>query len=219
MNVMALPAGIVESLRILKAQRALSDRFHGRPPASEAPSMEETLERAVRALERTGVPWVLVGGHAVNLYVRPRATVDFDFVVDGRRLKTVVEALRAEFGPLTERSLGPAVRLEEVAIDLIRSDSHAVFRRALERAVERDGLRVVPPEVLVALKYHAAIGIWRDPEDRKLDASDLIRIYRALGDDFDREAAIELAGTAYPGADKEFRDLLDRIDRGEKLEI
>ena len=181
--------------------------------------MEEIYRRVVGVLERLGAKWTLVGAHAVNLYVRPRATVDVDFVVDGRMLKRILSELEAELGPLQTTDIGAALRVTNLSIDFIRSDNHPLFHAALDQAAERQGLRVPSPELLVALKCLSAVSPWRRLGDRKQDAADLINVYQAAGADFDREAAIRYGATVYPGAERELEAMLDGIDRGENVPI
>ncbi|GIW72036.1 MAG: hypothetical protein KatS3mg102_1578 [Planctomycetota bacterium] len=151
--------------------------------------------------------------------MRPRAAEDFDVFVQARRLQAAIEGLRREFGPLTARAMGPAVRLEEIALDRIRSDTHPLFRQGIERALERHGVRVPPAELRAALNYLAAIGPWREPADRKQDAADLMRLCAAGGLRFDRAAATGYAAAAFPGAEREFAALLQRLDRGEPVRL
>jgi hypothetical protein len=67
----------------------------------------------------------------------------------------------------------------------------------------------------VALKFLSAVSAWRKPGERKQDAADLINVYQSVGADFDRRAAVQYGKTAYPGAERDLADILDRIDRGE----
>jgi hypothetical protein len=75
-------------------------------------------------------------------------------------------------------------------------------------------------EVLIALKFLAAISPRRDRDKRAQDVVDLRTAYRKVGADrLDTEEMIQLAGLAYPNADQEFQTLLGKIDRGEPLSI
>jgi hypothetical protein len=206
-----LPAGIAESLKILRFQRALRKE--------EGPAMEDVLRRIIAVFERAQSPWALVGAQAVNLYVRPRATVDLDFVVETRKLTSIVKLAEEEFGELRTHDVGAALRLLDISVDLIRSDNHALFRAALDLAREEQGLRVPPAELIVVLKFMSAVSPWRDPADRRQDAADLIRIYRTVGAGFDRDAALGHAKRAFPGAGKELAEVFDRIDRGEDIAL
>ncbi len=181
--------------------------------------MEETFRRVVAVLRRTGIPWALIGAHAANAFVRPRATVDIDFVVDGPRLKAALAALESEFGKLDVVEAGAAVSIDALALDLVRSDNHALFRAALDLAQDREGVRIPPPELLVVLKLMAAVSPWHNPADRKQDAADLIRLVQTLGSDRDRDAALQHAKRAFPSGDRELARLFDEIDRGDEVSL
>lgn len=204
---MTLPAAMRESLGILQSQLWLQTR--------EFAPVEENVSRIVKALQQSGVAWAIIGAHAVNLYVRPRATVDLDVVIDGRYLKRVLGSLSDEFGEVTATDIGAALRISELALDIIRSDMQPVFRKAIDLAIDVDGVPVAPPELLIVLKYLAAVSPWRQAADRKQDAADLIRLVQTLGEDLDRDAAQRHAEGSFPGAPAQLAALFDQIDRGE----
>jgi hypothetical protein len=203
---------IMQAFEILRFQRALSGR-------GEGSQMEDTYRRVIAVLDGASIKWTLVGAHAVNTYVRPRATVDIDFVVDAKMFKRLLSALETEFGPLETTDVGAAVRITNLSVDLIRSDNHPLFRIALDSATDAGDARVPPAEVLVALKFLAAVSPWRRLADRQQDAADLINVYQSQGEDFDRDGALELAKTVYPGAEKELAKMLDGIDSGHAVPI
>lgn len=221
---LVLPEPIRTALRILERQRSLARRaLGGDPPGCvhhpEEGMMEENLRRVIGAIERAGAEWALIGAEAINLYVQPRATEDFDLVVSGGRFAHVMEEIRKEFGSPPEVDIGPAVRLPSLAIDLIRSTSHELFREALSQAQKRGDVRVPPPESLIALKFMSAVSPWRKDEDRKQDALDLIRLYRENAPRLNRAEMVRLAALVYPGGDREFTAMLDKLDRGESISI
>lgn len=194
-------------------------RFQNQLAGREGPDLEETYRRVIDVLARVGAKWTVVGAHAVNLYVEPRATVDIDLVVDARRMKPILQALEEEFGALQTVEIGAAVRFPSLSVDLIRGDNHPLFRAALDEAHERQGVRVPAVELLLVLKFLAAASPWRDVADRKQDVADLIRLYRAAGTELDRSAALRYASQVYPRAELELEAILDRIDRGEDVSL
>jgi hypothetical protein len=202
---------MVQAFAILRFQDSLARR--------DRPDMEETYKRVIGVLEREGVRWTVIGAHAVNTYAEPRATVDIDLVVDARKLKATLAALEREFGELVVDDIGAAERLMNLSVDLIRSDNHALFRAALDEGLDRGGVRVPPPELLIALKFLAATSPWRKVAERAQDIADLINVYANVGTDLDRGAMLAHAARIYAGADAELADLLDRVDRGEKISI
>jgi len=181
--------------------------------------MEETYRRVIRTLDHLGVKWSLVGAHAINTYTRPRATEDIDLIVDAKRMKQVLAALEEEFGELHTVDVGAAIRVTELSVDLIRSDNHPLFWEALQQGRVRQGVRIPPAEILIALKFLAAVSPWRRPAERKQDAADLIGVYQAAGSELDIDAVLGHASRIYPGAEKELAKVFERIDRGEDVSL
>jgi hypothetical protein len=200
-----------KAFRILRAQNALANR--------EGTDMEDVYKRIIGAIDGAGVRWTVVGAHAVNVYVRPRATEDIDLVVDAGKMDIVLQVVEKEFGEQQAVDIGGAVRLVGLEVDLIRSNNHPLFRAALDDALEEQGIRIPPPELLIALKFLAATSPWRRPADRGLDTADLMNVYDALGSKLDRGVALAYAAKIYPGADRELANVFDRIDRGERIQI
>lgn len=57
--------------------------------------MDDALETIARLLEHAALPYVVIGGHAVNVWLEPRFTADVDVAVqatasDTERLKSVL---------------------------------------------------------------------------------------------------------------------------------
>src|SRR6185295_4132936 len=115
---------MAQAFAILRFQNALVGR--------EGPDLEQTYKRVIDVFSRVGAQWSVVGAHAVNVYVEPRATVDIDFVVEARKMKPILRALEEEFGTVETTEIGAAVRVTNLSIDLIRGDNHPLFRAALD---------------------------------------------------------------------------------------
>jgi hypothetical protein len=181
---------------------------------------ERDISRVVAVFKSSRTKWALVGAHAVGLLTEPRATADFDFIVDSSKLKTIVRDLTRTFGELDARDIGAAVQLTAIDVDLIRSSTHPLFQEALRQVHVVGEWKVPRTEVLIALKFLAAVNPWRDPAKKARDVGDIVALYRATeSDDLDRKEIIRLGGLAYPGAEREVRALLDKIKRGERLSI
>lgn len=182
--------------------------------------MEERIRRVVAVFDRVGARWTLVGAHAVGALTEPRATVDFDFIVEASRLRMILEALEDKLGELDVLDLGPAVRLRALDVDLIRSDTHPLFDEALRRTRSLEGWTVPVPEVLIALKFLSATSTWRGATKKAYDVADLRAMVEAVGlESLDRELMTRLAARVYPGAESEFEELLGKIERGEPITI
>jgi hypothetical protein len=209
----ATPPAIRKSLEILATHRAL---FGGK----RRTMAEADIARVVQIFQHVNVRWALVGAHAVGLLTEPRATADFDFIIDDRKLKAVLAALERAFGELDLDDIGAAVRLRAIDVDLIRSTNHPLFKEAQDRTRKVNDWMTPEPEVLLVLKFLAAVNPWRASDRRAQDVVDLRSIYRAVGrDDLDVPLMRKLAGLVYPGAEREYDALLERIDRGEPIQI
>ena len=180
---------------------------------------EIDIARVIEVFEAKLAGWALVGAHAIGLVTEPRATADFDFIVEGAKLGSVVRELTNKFGELDENDIGAAIQLKAIDVDLIRSTNHPLFREALKELRTIGTWKVPRTEVLIALKFLAAVSPWRNADKRMQDMADLRRVYRTAGDELDRDLMIELAKLVYPGAEREFRALLDKIDCGEPISI
>lgn len=181
---------------------------------------EADVLRVIQVFESQGARWALVGAHAVGLLTEPRATVDFDFIVEERKLKAVLRSLTSAFGDLGEDDIGAAIRLRAIDVDLIRSNNHLLFREALDRAQQVGDWRIPPPEVLIALKFLSAVNPWRNRDKRRQDMADLAAVYDAIGpDDLDRAEMIRLSSLVYPGAQREFESIIAKLEQGEPIEI
>jgi hypothetical protein len=216
MSVEGIPAPIRRSMQILATHRAL----FGTRGRARATMSELDISRVVAVFKSNRTAWALVGAHAIGLLTEPRATADFDFIVESDKLDAILRDLTSIFGDLAVQDIGAAVQLTAIDIDLIRSTNHPLFVEALHQVQVLGEWKVPRPEVLIALKFLASISPRRDPEKRGQDVLDLRQVYRAVGaTNLDREEIIRLGGLAYPGAEAELRGLLDKIDRGEPLSI
>ena len=182
--------------------------------------MSETdIARVIDVFKAKRARWALVGAHAIGLVTEPRATADFDFIVDAAKLDDVVRGLTKVFGALDEHDIGAAIQLRAIDVDLIRSTDHPLFEVALEQRRTIGDWRVPRSEVLIVLKFMAAVSPRRDRRKRRQDVTDINYVYDVAGADLDRDMMIKLSALVYPGAETEFRELLDKIDRDEPISI
>lgn len=205
-------------MQILATHRAL----FGRPVRGRGAvrTMSETdIVGVVEVFEANRAGWALVGAHAIGLVTEPRATADFDFIVEGAKLGGITRGLTNKFGDLGEHDIGAAIQLKAIDVDLIRSTNHPLFQVAIEQRRTIGAWNVPRTEVLVVLKFLAAVSPWRNRNKRRQDVTDIALVYQTAGSELDRAMMIELAGLVYPGAEREFRELLDKIDRDEPISI
>lgn len=211
-----VPGAIEKSLAISATHRALFGDARGGKHRMDP----KDIARVIEIFEDTGARWALVGAHAVGLLTEPRATADFDFLIEDRRLKSVLRGLETAFGELDVEDLGAATRLRAIDVDLIRATNHPLFREALDLAQKSGAWSVPPPEALLALKFLAAVSPWRKAVKRAQDMVDFRAIYEAIGrEGLDFALIRRLAGLAYPGAEREIDSILDRIERGQRIEV
>src|SRR5438132_2443081 len=120
----------------------------------------EVLRRAVRAVERARVPYLLIGGVAEAAYGRPLSTLDVDIFVRPDQAEAALHALE-EAGFDTQRT-APHWLFKAysagVVIDVIFTSSGDIYldddMLARSREVELHGVRVrlIAPEDLIVLK-------------------------------------------------------------------
>ncbi|KKL97764.1 hypothetical protein LCGC14_1831140 [marine sediment metagenome] len=119
-----------------------------------------------KALQRAGVDYAVIGAHAVNAWVEPRFTSDFDITVQAgqqalERLEKVLaqEGLTAVAQEGADQPAGPDfVRFtsRDGSIDLEVQIARTEFQsEAITRARTAGDLRVATPEDLIVMKLIA----------------------------------------------------------------
>ena len=175
-------------MQILATHRALFGA-RGRRTMSEV-----DIARVVEVFESNRATWALVGAHAIGLLTEPRATGDFDFIVEGGKLQGVLDNLAEIFGDLGANDIGAAIQLKAIDVDLIRSTNHELFHEAIQQVRTIGAWKVPRTEVLLVLKFLAAVSPWRNRDKRRQDIVDLSTTYNAVGaDHLDRAEMIRLA--------------------------
>ena len=182
---------------------------------------EHDIEVVVETLNNAKVKWVLIGAHAIGILTQPRATVDYDFIVEGQKIKQVIHMLETRFQRNLEvEDSGAGVTLRAIDVDIIASTSHPVFKAAIEGVNQIAGWNVPSLEKLIVLKFMSMISPWRGRSKRTQDLADLQKLYLSIDrNDLDVDEMANLAATVYPRADEGFVDLLNSIDNGEPIEI
>jgi len=143
------------------------------------------------------LPYLLIGGHAVNTYAEPRATLDVDFLIrqeDEPHWRRMILAegfsLHRDAGNFVQFSppYGVNWRLDFMLVNA------ATFEKlqAGSRPVSCLGIatRVPSPQHLIALKLHAMVN---GPPDRfEKDFGDIVSVARSLELDPDAAALKEI---------------------------
>ena len=137
----------------------------------------DDLVRVVAALRRTGQPFCLIGGLAVNHYVEPVVTLDADFAISAAA--GVNEALLAA-GFTVEtfpHSINAILSGSRLRIQITVNNRYRTFpARATEAEVFGVLLPVAALEDLVQGKLWAATDSTRRASKRAKDEADLVRI-------------------------------------------
>jgi len=133
--------------------------------------VQRRLRRAVDILARAGVPYAVVGGNAVRVWVAQvdeaavRATQDVDILISRENLGKVIAAMGAE-GMIFRESAGLSMVLE-FPEDKARDAIHLVFtgerikaddpevNPGLESVVQVEDFQTLPLERLVRMKLNS----------------------------------------------------------------
>ena len=124
---------------------------------------ELEIARVVEVFEKNHAGWALVGAHAVALLTEPRATADFDFIVESSKLEPICRDLTEVFGDLGENDIGAAIQLKAIDVE--------------------------PPCVISLAKREEEIYVPGEPEPRKLSRhSYALRLLQYVRDEAHRFA-------------------------------
>ncbi|MGE0640715.1 MAG: nucleotidyl transferase AbiEii/AbiGii toxin family protein [Thermoanaerobaculia bacterium] len=136
------------------------------------------LERLLAKLERSGVPYCVIGGQAVNAYVEPLVSLDLDLAIAANDLERLLPELGYEFDvERFEHSLNVASRDSDLRVQFQLDPRYAEFvpRREM-RTVLGHELPVARLEDVLAGKVWAASDASRRPSKRQKDLADIARI-------------------------------------------
>jgi hypothetical protein len=133
-----------------------------------------------RALAEREIDHALIGGLALAAHGAARATVDLDFIADGRRDFDVDSVLRAHgYAPIHKtQNIGNYVSEDPAKgrIDFLfvrRAGGLAILHRASDHGVLGERVRVVDASDLIGLKVQAYAN---DPARKTKDLADIERV-------------------------------------------
>lgn len=127
----------------------------------------KAARKAGKLAQQEEIEWAVAGGLAMHFYGSPRMTKDVDIIASENLSLTPQHPLT--FGG---SSYVLKVGRHEVQIDwIVRGDGYReLYRKALQEAIRLpNGLRIVSPEWLVILKFHAG---------RQMDLDDIVFLLR-----------------------------------------
>ncbi len=180
-------------------------------------NFDEKALKLFNRFEEAGIDWVLVGAQAMNLYRKePRATMDLDIVVrkkDLRKAKRLLDEVCTNLKETQVNFHGILSRYPmRLDVDVIKSTAHELFEAALDHKVLVDGLKAVPVEGVLALKYLASVSPWRPRPKKFQDVADFITTFKDNEASLDRSLLISLASRAHAGARDEFLSFFDAVE-------
>jgi predicted nucleotidyltransferase len=173
---------------------------------------EAALASLARILDASGVPYMVIGGHANALWGEPRATLDIDVTIwlPEAAVPALVADLAPEFRPrvadpetfVCETRVLPVATGDGLAVDLIFGllpfEEQAIARaRAVELGAQE--VRFCTAEDLILLKIVST---------RERDLEDVQGVVRAQGKRLDREYL-----------EPRVRELAELLERPEILEF
>lgn len=135
--------------------------------------MTDPLAALAETLERAGVPYAVIGGHAVNAWLEPRATGDIDVTIEaGDPAQARIAQALGDAGYRLSRVHGAELPSGPDFVRFVSADGTVVLElQAAKTALQVDlirrarraenGLRVATPEDLLILKLIA-----NRPKDR-----------------------------------------------------
>lgn len=144
-----------------------------------------------KASKKSAVPYVLIGGFAINFYKVTRNTLDVDFLITKDDFKKIESALiEAEYAEdfATDVTVRMSNKKEMLDVDFMIVDDATrskILKDGKEVEVVGETLIVPSIEHLIALKLHA---IKNNPTNRMWkDLPDIIRLVKMNNIDFKSE--------------------------------
>jgi hypothetical protein len=187
----------------------------------------QTLRELVDILAAVGSDHVLIGGLAVGYHGRPRATLDIDLLIPGKKLVEVREALEAkgyDVRPFpgmirTYRS----ERSDESIADIVSREANPVLREAARHAEQAlllgQPVNVIRRGALIALKFQAILSPERKLADRYQDLADIGHVLAKRFDADDARLAGTVAATIDGSARARLEKLIDDLSHGRPVAL
>ncbi len=150
------------------------------PPVNRFEQINKVFEVVSQRLPESGIPFLMIGGHAVNHYGYTRATLDVDFMIAVEDASAVREVMKSSgFTNVSERETVIFFSLPEssLRVDFLPVDT-ATMTQLLAGAVEVSygGARLKVPCLndLLAMKLFALKN--GNPGRKERDSSDIVQL-------------------------------------------
>jgi hypothetical protein len=188
----------------------------------------KTLRELGDVLGATGSDHVLIGGLAVGYHGRPRATLDVDLLIPGKKLIDVREALEAkgyEVKPFPGmiRTYRAGDASGESLADIVSREANPTLREAARHSEPAtlfgQPVNVIRRGALVALKFHAVVSPDRKLADRYQDIADIGHVIAKHFDAEDRRIAGWVAATIDGNAKAKLEAMLDDLTHGRPVAL
>ncbi|MCH7752273.1 MAG: hypothetical protein IH898_08985 [Planctomycetes bacterium] len=172
----------------------------------------QSVQRLFDLLEEREVPYVLVGGIAMLIYVEGRNTQDIDLIVPRDAMEKLTEIVIEDDNPDFARA-----KLDELQVDLLFTHNdlfntvaknHTVTKQFVERSI-----RCATVEAIIMLKLFALPSLYRQGSFEKVDLyqNDVLRLLREFDPDTEPVFA-ELARHMLPSDVEELRKIVAGIE-------
>ncbi len=97
----------------------------------------------------------VVGGISVGKYNQPRSTVDIDIItINENEIEVIAEELKSKFKHIRKHAFehkNTGVEVETLTPEFLKVNS-SLIKKAIENSIEDNGINVVTPKYLLALK-------------------------------------------------------------------
>ncbi len=136
------------------------------------------LDRIIALLAEHGIPYCVVGGHAVNAYVEPVVTLDLDLAITVEELPRARDLLSREFRTqAAAHSLNVSATGSDLRVQIQTDPRYSSFpARAAPRDVLGLSLPVAGLEDVLRGKVWAVTDTARRPSKRQKDLADISRL-------------------------------------------
>ena len=172
----------------------------------------QSVQRLFDLLEEREVPYVLVGGIAMLVYVEGRNTQDIDLIVPRDALEKLSEIVIEDDNPDFARA-----KLDELQVDLLFTHNdlfntvaknHTVTKQFVERSIP-----CATVEAIIMLKLFALPSLYRQGRFEKVDLyqNDVLRLLREFDQDTQPVFA-ELARHMLPSDVEELQKIVTQIE-------
>lgn len=148
------------------------------------PDEASSFFKYAEILKRGRFRYVIIGGHAVNTYVIPRATSDVDVILlddQFQRLSETVTSLIPKTQVKVKRGFASISRKGKKLSDVGFPSSHPLLAATLREATTKNNpalgrILVAPKEHLIALKLLSALSPHRKPHKALQDQADILNL-------------------------------------------